>query len=97
MASAVAVPSVHASTLAFFSKVLFIVTDTCKRVSSSVTDDNATSIDAPKVLRLSVIAHMYPLMISSFAARAGLVLVLLARFAELFLLHAANRVDEHLL
>ena len=39
----------------------------------------------------------YPLMISSFAARAGLVLALLARFAELFLLHAANRVDEHLL
>ena len=37
------------------------------------------------------------LMISSFVARAGLVLALLARFAELFLLHAANRVDEHLL
>ena len=38
-----------------------------------------------------------PLMISSFAARAGLVLALLARRAELFLLHAANCVEEHLL
>ena len=34
-----------------------------------------------------------PLMISSVAARAGLVLALLARCAELFLLHAADCVD----
>ena len=34
-----------------------------------------------------------PLMVSSFAARAGLDLALLARGAELFLLHAADCVD----
>ena len=34
-----------------------------------------------------------PLMISSFTARAELVLALLARCAELFLLHAADCVD----
>ena len=34
-----------------------------------------------------------PLVVSSFAARAGLVLALLARCAELFLLHAADCVD----
>ena len=35
-------------------------------------------------------------MISSFAARAELVLAWLPNCAELFQLHAANRIDEHL-